>query len=287
MEPSQPRQSLSEQFSNHWQASTADSNLTLHGFRRFKTTHLLNLRYLEAEIAEIDHLIYQLGLGLNVEPSSTDRLGLKHCKRDEIIPSIDQALSKELIQRLRQSLKEYDEAVIAFNTIMSMDTFALLDDEKQCTLRTDLSLYEMYKTRLLRVDQTPRTRQDPLQRSIHQLLRLFRYLRLSKSSHDNVEGTGPTGINQQWSSQNVALLSDIISRVIIGGITAIFLIVPLVALSYERRKSIQIVIISTCIVVFACLVSVMLRASSLEMMIVTAAYAAIIAVFVSNGPASN
>lgn len=182
---------------------------------------------------------------------------------------------------------EPDEAVIAFNTIMSMDTFALLDDEKQCSLRTDVSLYEMYKTRLLRVDQTPRTRQDPLQRSIHQLLRWFRYLRLSKSSQSNVEGTNPIKIHQASSSQNATLTSEIISRVIVGVVTAIFLIAPLIALSYETRKSIQIVIISTCIVVFACLVSVLLRASNLEMMVVTAAYAAIISVFVSNGPVST
>ncbi|EQL01790.1 hypothetical protein OCS_02490 [Ophiocordyceps sinensis CO18] len=64
---------------------------------------------------------------------------------------------------------------------MSMDTFSLLDDEQQCGMRTDLSLHEMYKTRLLRVDQRPRTRQDPLQRSIHRLLRLCRYLRMSKT----------------------------------------------------------------------------------------------------------
>lgn len=107
MEPSQESQRLIEQFPNLWQASTADSNLTLHGFRRFKTTHLLNLRYIEAEIAEIDHTIYQLGLSSNVAPSSTDRLGLKHCKRDEIPPSADQTLSKELLQRLRQLLKDY------------------------------------------------------------------------------------------------------------------------------------------------------------------------------------
>lgn len=182
---------------------------------------------------------------------------------------------------------EPDEAVIAFNTIMSMDTFALLDDEKQCSLRTDITLYEMYKTRLIRVDQTPRTRQDPLQRSIHQLLRRFRYLRISQATQNSIEGIGSAGTNQAWSSQNAALISDIISRIIIGVVTTIFLIAPLIALSYEPRKGIQIGIISTCIVVFACLVSVMLRASNLEMMIVTAAYAAIIAVFVSNGPASN
>lgn len=107
MEPLRPTKSLRDQFYEHWQVSTADSNLTLHGFRRFKTTHLLNLRYLEAEIAEIDHDIYQLGLGLNLELSATDRLGLKHCKKDDKPPLIEEAPSKELIQRLRRLLKEY------------------------------------------------------------------------------------------------------------------------------------------------------------------------------------
>lgn len=60
-----------------------------------------------------------------------------------------------------------DEAVITFNIIMSTDTFSLLNNEKQCSLRTDLSLYEMCHPRLLRVDRPPRIRQDPLQRSIY------------------------------------------------------------------------------------------------------------------------
>lgn len=100
-------QSPQEQFSSHWQASTADSNLTLHGFRRFKTTHLLNLRYLEAEISETDHLLYQLGLSLDLEPSADDRLGLKHCKRDTKVPPIDKVVSKKLLGKLRRLLKEY------------------------------------------------------------------------------------------------------------------------------------------------------------------------------------
>ncbi|KAL7918545.1 hypothetical protein ACQKWADRAFT_330544 [Trichoderma austrokoningii] len=286
MEPLEPRQNLSQQFSNHWQTSTADSNLTLHGFRRFKTTHLLSLRFLEAEIAKIDHLIYQLGLGLNLETCSTDRLGLKHCKRDEMPPSINQDLSNELILKLRQLLKDYDEALIAFNTIMSMDTFALLDDDKACSLRKDLTLYEMYKTRLLRVDQVPRTRQDPLQRSIHHFLRWCRYLRMSQLPCDDIEGN-PRGINRQWSSQDSTLIADIISRIIMGFIMAIFLIAPLVALSNQPRKSIQIVIVSIFVVAFACLVSATLKASNLEMMVASAAYAAIISVFISNGPISN
>ncbi|RDA94041.1 hypothetical protein CP533_5304 [Ophiocordyceps camponoti-saundersi (nom. inval.)] len=280
-----PSRSLSNQFPNIWQASTADSNLTLHGFRRFKTTHLLNLRYLESEIAEIDHLIYQIGLGLNIEPSKVDRLGLRQCKKEKDVPCPEKALSKQLIYKLRRLMKEYDEAIISFNTIMSLDTFSLLDNEEQAAI-ADRPLYETYKTRLLRVDQAPRTRQDPLQRYIHRLLRFLRYLRLSKASDHSIENASKANYCRKrdgWSSQNTALIADASSRVIVALVTAIFLTLPLVVLSHESRTSVQMIIISVCVVAFACFVSVALRASNLEMMIVAAGYAAIIAVFISNG----
>ncbi|PFH61520.1 hypothetical protein XA68_17097 [Ophiocordyceps unilateralis] len=278
--------SLSDQFPNHWQASTADSNLTLHGFRRFKTSHLLNLRYLEAEIAEIDHLIYQIGLGLDIEPSKVDRLGLKQCQKDEKAPRPEKAVSKKLIQRLRRLMKEYDEAIIAFSTIMSMDTFSLIEDEQQSTL-ADRPLYEMYKTRLIRIDQRPRTRQDPLQRYIHRIMRFFRYIRVLKASHQNSVESASQNVHSRkrdgWSSQNTALIADATSRVIVALTTAVFLTIPLVVLSHEPRPSIQMIIIAVCVVAFACFVSFALRASNLEMMVVAAGYAAIIAVFISNG----
>ncbi|KAJ6437570.1 hypothetical protein O9K51_09776 [Purpureocillium lavendulum] len=283
---SRPNQSLSKQFPSHWLASTADSNLTLHGFRRFKTTHLLNLRYLETEIAQIDRLLYQLGLSLDLGISEADRLGLKHCERDEGIPPVDEAVSRELITTLRGLVKEYDEAILRFANIMSMDTFSLLDDKEQSHLHKDLTLHEMFKTRLLRVDQAPRTRQDPLQRSIHHFLRLARYNRICASSH-NTEEAGTVSVTRQSSSQNTALISDVIARFVLSTTTALFLIVPLVVLSQEARKSIQILVVSVCIVAFACLVSLALRVSNVEMMIVCAAYAAIISVFVSNSPTSN
>lgn len=163
---------------------------------------------------------------------------------------------------------------------MSMDTFSLLDDEKQCCSRTDLTLHEMYKSRLVRVDQRPRTRQDPLQRLIHKLLRQFRYLRIMRASQENAESASPvTMTNGRQSYQNTALITDVVSRIIVA-----FLTVPLAALAHEPRKSVQIGVISICIVIFAGLVSMTLRASNLEMLVVSAAYAAIISVFVSNSP---
>jgi len=94
-------------FPRLWRKSTMDNNLSLHGFRRFKTSHLLNIRFLEEEIAEIDHEIYQAGLSLKLEPTPADRLGLKTCKRDANVPKIEDTINSSLILRLRSMLKDY------------------------------------------------------------------------------------------------------------------------------------------------------------------------------------
>ncbi|KAI1387920.1 uncharacterized protein F4822DRAFT_430668 [Hypoxylon trugodes] len=297
---------LKRQFSTHWQTSTADNNLTLHGFRRFKTTHLLNLRFLETEIAEVDHDIYQAGLKLGIPPTPDDRLGLRFCRKDEEVPEFDKKINQELILKLRGLLQQYDEALIAFNKIMSMDTFSLLDNEEQCSQRHDLTIHEMYETRLLRVDRGPRDRKDPFQRWIHRLLRFFRYRRLKnkaendcKNSHESglesycgsesnhksaCEHPRPQNANHRWSCQSTDLIANITSRLVIALTTAMFLIIPLVLLSGELNRKTQLAVIAAWVILFACVVTVMLRASNLEMMVVTAAYAAILSVFVSNTP---
>jgi hypothetical protein len=94
-------------FRKCWVASTADNNLTLHGFRRFKTTQLLNLRFLENEIADMDHTVYQAGLSLDLSPSPGDRLGLQHSKRDADVPKINDVITQEFISKLRNLIKEY------------------------------------------------------------------------------------------------------------------------------------------------------------------------------------
>lgn len=163
-----------------------------------------------------------------------------------------------------------------------METFSLIDDEKQSSLRDDLTLHEKYETRLLRVDQEPRARQDPFQRWIHRLLRRFRYWRLSKNYQGDRESLASNNARHRWSYQSTSLIAGVFSRLIFAVIMAVFLIVPLILLSDESRKGAQLAIIAVCIVVFSSVVTVMMRASNLEMMIVTAAYAAILSVFVSN-----
>ncbi|KAF2198210.1 hypothetical protein GQ43DRAFT_443568 [Delitschia confertaspora ATCC 74209] len=274
---------LVDKFRKCWITSTADNNLTLHGFRRFKTTHLLNLRFLEQEIADMDHIIYQAGLSLDLNPSSTDRLGLKHSKRDVNVPKIEESITQEFILKLRELLRQYDEALAAFNNIMTMETFSLLDDEKHSSLREDLTLYEVYKTRLLSVDLGTRFRTDPFQRWLHRYLRAFRYWRLARKSKNNIEGLGSPFEHRRWSYQNTILIADIIGRATTAALTAVFLIIPLVILSHDYSKDIQLVVVSVCIIILSFLVSLFLKVSSFEMMAVSAAYAAILSVFVSNG----
>ena len=63
----EPHQSLDQQpkdletakiFRNTWHTVTDDNYFTLFGFRRFRTSHLLNLRLLENEIDGLGHQIY-------------------------------------------------------------------------------------------------------------------------------------------------------------------------------------------------------------------------------------
>lgn len=101
------KRTFSDQFCTHWQNSTADDNLTLHGFRRFKTAHLINLRFIENEIAELDRRIYQAGIRSESNLWPRDRLRLRHATKDNDAPGPDEAIDEELILRLRELLAQY------------------------------------------------------------------------------------------------------------------------------------------------------------------------------------
>jgi hypothetical protein len=170
---------------------------------------------------------------------------------------------------------------------MTMETFSLLDDEQHASLRDDLSLYEAHKTRLLRVDLGTRSRTDPFQRWLHKYLRAFRYWRLSRKARSNSEGLGSVaGRQQRWSYQNTILIAEVIGRVTTAALTAVFIIAPLAIMSHESSKNIQLIVVSVRIIILSFPVSLFLKVSSFEMMAVSAGYAAVLSVFVSNVPAS-
>jgi hypothetical protein len=168
----------------------------------------------------------------------------------------------------------------------------MIDDERRLTLRNDLSLYEVYKTRLVRVDLGPRALQDPFQRCLHKCLRWFRYRILSRKPTtwpDNERGGAPTYSNrstQTWSYQNTVALADTMWRILVALVANVFIVVPLAILSYQSSKATQLLTIAVWIVVFSFLTSIFLKASNQATVAVIAAYAAVLSVFISNGCAS-
>ena len=119
---SQKNSETAHLFRSLWSNITDDNALTLYGFRRFRTTHLLNLRLLEIEIDKIDHIIYQAGLSLGLPSTSADKLGLKHSKRDVSAPNPEEILDPGLVSKLRQLLKDYGMLLHCFSRYKSFWT---------------------------------------------------------------------------------------------------------------------------------------------------------------------
>ncbi|KAH7304615.1 hypothetical protein B0I35DRAFT_363109 [Stachybotrys elegans] len=266
LKPTAAGNSMAELFLKIWPCVTDDNNLTLHGFRRFKVTHLVNLRLLEQEIARIDRKIYQAGLCLGHEPSPQDRLGLRDATRDSEVSALEDTITPEL-------------ALVAFGNIMAMETVSLLDDGVHSSLQEGLSLFEKYNARLVRVDLGPRSRTDPFQRWLHRRLRAFRYWRIANRPDDLESNTTPT---HYWSRQNTVLITNIAGRMIAATIASFFLVVPLVMLSARSIRAGQVAVVCVSVALFAIVLTAMLRVSSYEMMAASAAYAAVLTVFLSS-----
>lgn len=105
--PSPEDQEIARSFRELWCKVTDDNYLTLFGFRRFRTSHLLNLRYLEEEIDKLDHQVFQAGVRLGHTPTPTDKLGLRHAKEDSQASRVEDIITKENVLKLRELLKEY------------------------------------------------------------------------------------------------------------------------------------------------------------------------------------
>lgn len=94
-------------FRDLWGKVTDDNYLTLYGFRRFRTTHLLNLRFLEKEIDTLDHQIFQAGLKLGHTFASVDKLGLQHGKIDACALGVEEVMNRELVLKMRELIMQY------------------------------------------------------------------------------------------------------------------------------------------------------------------------------------
>ena len=108
---------IANSFRDLWRKATDDNYLTLYGFRRFRTTHLLNLRYLEEEIDLLDHQIYQAGLKLGHISTPLDKLGLQHGRIDASALGHGEVMTRELVLRMRELIRQYGTLSFATSTV--------------------------------------------------------------------------------------------------------------------------------------------------------------------------
>jgi len=93
-------------FPDHWRSSTSLEKVPLFGFRRFRTSQLLNIRFLEDEISTLDREIYQAGLQLPIQYVSENH---EHARRDPNAAGPNKVINETTIHRLRTLLKQYSK----------------------------------------------------------------------------------------------------------------------------------------------------------------------------------
>jgi hypothetical protein len=170
-------------------------------------------------------------------------------------------------------------ALTNFNHVMNMQTIALSDSGWLSHLRNDISLKEMYRTRLVRVDLPP-AQSDPIRRILHIWLRKLWYTKRAKLSNPE-NPKNPLAAPSSRGHQNTITIADIMARFLFACVAGSMLILPLSILSYQSKLSTRLLTISLFIVVFAFMLSLVSPASNQTVMGTAAAYAAVLSVFVS------
>ena len=179
-----------------------------------------------------------------------------------------------------------DEALSRFNQLMSMETFALTDDTWHSTWRADLNDHESYKTRLVRVDLAPCNGRSLLEVGLNKCVRtLWWHWTSNKISTKGTNfGTAAPDVekNLRTSYRDTIRIASFLTRFLVALFAGLFLVGPLVLLSYQSSKEAHLLTVGACIVIFSFIVSLASKASAQETMAASAAYAAVLVVFVSN-----
>ena len=174
-----------------------------------------------------------------------------------------------------------------------MDKFSLADNTTLSASKDGLCADEKFKTRMLRIDQPLRQHsRDPLSHYLRKgLRRLWFYVHSSKlrSADEEKAKKGPSSkalASWERSYQNTARLAEIVTRFSIAFLAGGSLIGPLAVLSQLQTQESRLTIVAVCITVFCLVVSLLSKASNHEAVAASAAYAAVLSVFVSNSAGS-
>lgn len=172
-----------------------------------------------------------------------------------------------------------DDALIRFNQVMQMQTFALSDDVWHLAFRQKFNEWEQSKTRLVRVDLPINRARSALENSLNHFLRKAwqKWTRRWRAS----PGLGAERAANK-SPQNIIRATRCIVCLLVALLAAAILVVPLLLLSDQRSNASDLLTIGLFIVIFCFAVSFSSGSSALATMGATAAYAAVLVVFISS-----
>lgn len=183
-----------------------------------------------------------------------------------------------------------DNALIAFNQLMRMETFALAD-HPWLAMRSGLNTRVAFRTRLMQIDRPMRSDvRDPLQHVLRKILRRIWFRSTTIDNESNLPAYATAGkgedVVRRW-YQNTGRFAETTSRFLFGIIAGAVLVAPMIIMSYQANSKSRVLTVALSIVLFSFLVALVSRASPQETMAASAAYAAVQAVFISTANQST
>jgi hypothetical protein len=169
---------------------------------------------------------------------------------------------------------------------MRMETFSLADNLTHAVERPDLDPYEMYKTRLVKADVPLKRPRTPMLALIHTVLRAYWYHIRRRATFRAM--TTSLGAQKRrpgsLTYQNTIKLAEFFASFITALTSGAFMIVPVCILSFQQGRTSHLITISVSIVLFSFAISLTMRTSGPETVAASAAYAAVLVVFLSTNP---
>lgn len=181
-----------------------------------------------------------------------------------------------------------------------METFALADSGWLGKYHKKQSEYEAYKTRMLRVDLLARRgSKDLIEHGLRRILRAFWFFVRSGGRRSNAvlqppaqdleRDVGGRRRDQPYDElraayQNTTMIAEFSAKFIFALIAGSSLVIPLAFLTAQQSQSAHMTTIVVFIIIVSLVLSLLSKATNQEIMAASAAYAAVLVVFISNSP---
>jgi len=257
-------------------ASFIGSDKDFFIFRRFNVLSARNMLFLQDELVELEDKLEQVDLA----ESRSGHLWNLHSRRED-----SNAARKALMAEIRVKLCEYQEALHAQSLVLALEpasdvyveSIANWCDLKKPTVEMESHFLDKRGdlVSLAGGQSSKELLEHYLERNWYHL---FRTKEKGEAANSSLSSTV-----EYYSVGRIKHAA----RVFLALVSVIFAIIPVPLLLYIQSTGIRISIITAFSVVFAAIFSVMTNSRTPEMFITMAAYAALLAVFVSNPPAKT